>query len=380
MTLFIQLLFVLHILFSLLYFMGYLRLKTGFKFLDYKIGNPDETPSVSIIISLRNEESNIPDLINHLKLQKYPQSHLEIIFIDDRSEDRTYELLSQNKISEFQVKVIKIENLPPDTAPKKHAITTAVAQASGEILLFTDADGRPGPYWVKSMVSLFSPETGMVLGYAPYSTQVPYSTTIFRMLALEYLSHAAISAASTGLRYPVTCVGTNLAYRKSVFEQLSGFGKFITVHTGDDDLFLQRVREESDWQIRYASDEKSHVFNAPPDNVAKFYNQRLRYASKGLMYPLKLKVSLVLYYLYNLLFLTNLFFILINPVWISAYAFTLLIKFMADYLFMLKAARVLHDQRQTSLIPVALLIHIPYVVYFGLVAQFQSFKWGGRRG
>ena len=149
-----------------------------------------------MVIPAYNEEANIPSLIQHLTMQKYPDDLLEIIFVDDRSGDKTYELLSKNRISNFSVKLLRIKETPSDFAPKKYAITQAVSQASGDILLFTDADGRPGPNWVSTMVSHFSTETGMVLGYAPYITHDPYNKTIFRILALEYLSHAAVSAAS----------------------------------------------------------------------------------------------------------------------------------------------------------------------------------------
>jgi len=380
MALFIPLIFILQFLFSIFYFFGYLRLKSGLNYLSYPIQDSATKPSVSIIISLHNEETNIPSLIQHLTMQKYPNDLLEIIFVDDRSEDKTYELLSKNHISNFSVKLLKIEETPSDFAPKKYAITQAVSQASGEILLFTDADGRPGPTWVSSMVSHFSPETGMVLGYAPYTTHHPFNKTIFRILALEYLSHAAVSAASTGLNYPVTCVGTNLAYRKTVFQQLSGYGKFSAVHTGDDDLFLQRVREETDWEIRYATAENSHVFNAPPEKLSKFYDQRLRYASKGFIYPLKFKSILIFFYFYNLLYLISLVFMMINPSWFPVYLIALLIKYMIDYSFMHRAAKSLHDRRHLSMIPVTLMFHIPYVIYFGLVSQIQNFKWAGRKG
>jgi poly-beta-1,6-N-acetyl-D-glucosamine synthase len=380
MILIIQILFILQLVLSLFYLFGFIKLKSGLNNLISSSEKSDDKPPVSVIISLHNEEANISGLITHLRDQNYPKTQLEIIFVDDRSEDNTYNSLKRHVIDNFSVKVIRIKTTPPGYAPKKYAITRAILQAQGEILLFTDADGRPGPDWVSSMVSHFTGETGMVLGYAPYSTNPPFSQTIYRILALEYLSHAAVSAASAGLNYPVTCVGTNLAYRKTVFEQLEGYGKFKDIHTGDDDLFLQRVREETNWSIRYITNQKSHVFNAPPDNLTKFYNQRLRYASKGFLYPLKLNLSLVLLYFYNLLFLTNLVLAIIQPYWFFIYLFALLTKFFPDYFFMRKAAKILHDQRHISLMPFSLFLHIPYVIYFGLAAQIQNFSWAGRRG
>ena len=380
MLLIIQTLFVLQLVLSLFYLLGIIKLKSGLNKIRSMSEGTDDKPLVSVIISLHNEEANISELITHLRDQNYPNTQLEIILVDDRSEDNTYDLLKAHAIDNFFVKVIRIKSTPSGYAPKKFAITQAVSQAQGDILLFTDADGRPGPDWVSSIVSYFNSETGMVMGYAPYSTNPQFTGTIYRMLALEYLSHAAVSAASAGLNYPITCVGTNIAYRKTVFEQLDGYGKFKDIHTGDDDLFLQRVREETNWSIRYITNKKSHVFNAPPDNLIKFYNQRLRYASKGFLYPFKLNLSLILLYFYNLLFLLNLAIAFFQPHWFPVYLLALLIKFITDYIFMRKAAKLLNDQRHLSLIPFTLFLHIPYVIYFGLAAQIQNFSWAGRRG
>ncbi len=376
----IPFLFALHLLLALIYILGYLRLTSGFKKLDVTRQPRESNPPVSIIICLHNEEANIPGLIDHLKLQQYPRESLEIIFVDDRSTDNTYPLLAGHTIQNARVNIIRIDQTADGFAPKKYAITQAVEQAHGEILVFTDADGRPGANWISTMIAKFGPATGMVLGYAPYTTRAPYDKFIHKILALEYMSHAAISAATTGLNYPVTCVGTNLAYRKEVFTGLSGFGQYRNVHTGDDDLFLQRVREETSWQIRYVTESDSHVFNAPPKKFFDFYHQRIRYASKGFLYPLKFRLALILFYFFNVLFVINFFILFTHTIWLAAFLIALGIKFFADGSLMRYAARVLNDQRNLSLIAVTMILHIPYVLYFGLMARLQDFSWAGQRG
>jgi cellulose synthase/poly-beta-1,6-N-acetylglucosamine synthase-like glycosyltransferase len=220
----------------------------------------------------------------------------------------------------------------------------------------------------------------MVIGYAPYITKHPYNYMTYRLLAIEYLSHAAVAGATAGLDYPVTCVGTNLAYRKDVFIKLGGFGKFRNVHSGDDDLFLQRVREETDWKIRYALNLGSQVPNAPPQNWRKFYHQRLRYASKGFLYPRIYTLILSAFYIYNLLIVLNLIMLLFSLQWLYSLSILFVIKFLSDYLFMIRSGKILHDRRSTILLPVAIVLHIPYVLYFGMMAQIQGYHWAGRKG
>lgn len=363
---------------TLVYMLVMFRLGLGLN----KLGgsNISHQPSVSVIVSFHNEEKNIPGLLEHLGHQNYSKENLEIILVDDRSNDQTLDLLQQFDPPGIKVSTIQIKETREDFAPKKYALDRAILQASGEILVFTDADGRPGPDWISTVVGYFTPSTGMVLGYAPYASPVSGSGLIFRLLSLEYFSHAAVAAASTGLGYPVTCVGTNLAFRKSVYEELGGYGKFKSVHTGDDDLFLQKVREESDWQVRYAADQKAHVWNAPPVTWKQFYHQRLRYASKGLLYPASFQISLILFYMYYVFIAAGFIYTLLYPVFWPYFIIGFGGKLIADMRFLGRAGRIMQDSRYTYLTLFAQILHIPYVLYFGLAAQISNYSWGSRKG
>ncbi|HRC67642.1 MAG TPA: glycosyltransferase, partial [Bacteroidales bacterium] len=54
--------------------------------------------SVSIIIAVRNEEENIPQLLQGLHLQSYPTHLLQIIIVDDHSTDRTFQLIENDPL------------------------------------------------------------------------------------------------------------------------------------------------------------------------------------------------------------------------------------------------------------------------------------------
>ena len=373
-----MIIFLILIAMTLVYMLVMFRLGLGLN----RIGVPEISlqPSVSVIVSFHNEEKNVPGLLDHLHNQSYNKANLEIILVDDRSTDRTPDLLRQFDPPDIKVSIIEIKDTSEDFAPKKYALDRAIAQATGEILVFTDADGRPGPNWISSLVGYFTPSTGMVLGYAPYIHPQNRSGIVFSLLSLEYFSHAAVAAASTGLGYPLTCVGTNLAFRRSVYEQLDGYGDFKSIHTGDDDLFLQRVREETDWEVRYAADQKTHVWNAPPATWEQFYNQRLRYASKGLLYPAYFRVSLVLFYLYYVFIAAAFFSAVVYPFFWPYFIIGFGGKLIADMRFLGRAGRIMQDSRYTYLTIFAQILHIPYVLYFGLAAQISNYQWGSRKG
>lgn len=333
--------------------------------------------TVTLIVSIRNEEQNLPDLADCLLKQEYPRDKLQIILINDRSTDHSAEFIDNLAAKNNHVTAIHIHDIHENFAPKKRAIDRAVKQAAGEILLFTDADGRPGSNWISAMVENFDENTGMVLGYAPYFHSDNYKGLRNDLLALEYFSHAAVALATTGLNYPVTCVGTNLAYRKKVYEQLDGFGKFKSIHTGDDDLFLQRVREETEWEVAYATSPDSFVYNIPPETWRKFYNQRIRYGSKGFLYPKRISATLVAFYLFNLFILFLAGLALKFPPAIAVFAGMFFMKALFDYHFLSNAARKLSHQKLLDRYWIAAILHVPYILYFGLMAQIQKFEWSG---
>jgi cellulose synthase/poly-beta-1,6-N-acetylglucosamine synthase-like glycosyltransferase len=359
---------------TILFSIGIYYLKKGFTHTVKK--SSEKFHSVSIIVSMHNEEINVSECLDKLVVQEYPKNELEIIIVNDRSTDKTEDLIKEYQKEYPFIRLINISDIQDDFAPKKYAIDKAIQSARGEIILFTDADGRPTPHWVREMTSCFTNEIGMVIGYAPYKSNLDNPSLWKGLLSLEYLSHAAVAAASCGRGYPLTCVGTNMAYRKRVFEQLGGFGIYKNLHTGDDDLFLQRVRDETDWNIVYVPGSRSHVYNAPPEHWQKFYQQRIRYASKGFRYPTHVVIILVLYYLMNL-------FLLIAPIsfiycltCILPFLAALFLKAVSDYNFLKLASSYLEDRRFIALFPVAFILHIPYVVLFGLIGQIMRFKWG----
>ncbi|MBK8048149.1 MAG: glycosyltransferase [Anaerolineales bacterium] len=91
-------------------------------------------PAVSIIVPARNEEKNLPKLLPSLQRLRYP-GPVEIIVVDDNSTDRTAEVTAN-----LGVRVISAGALPPGWLGKPNACHAGARVATGEWLLFTDAD------------------------------------------------------------------------------------------------------------------------------------------------------------------------------------------------------------------------------------------------
>ncbi|MEA1987242.1 MAG: glycosyltransferase, partial [Candidatus Marinimicrobia bacterium] len=229
----------------------------------YNSKTSDNLFSISVIISLHNEEKNVQHLMQSLLAQKYPKDQIEFIFVNDRSVDKTGNLLDSYSKEDSQITVIHITKKQKNIAPKKFAIDSAINIAKGEIILFTDADARHDKEWAKTMTSYFTEKVGMVLGNVTYNTNRKIKSLLFRLVHLDFFSISAIGLSTVSMKYPATCIGTNMAVRKKVYEELGGYGKYKNIQSGDDDLLMQRVRDEGDWEIEYATDKRATVFTFP---------------------------------------------------------------------------------------------------------------------
>ena len=102
---------------------------------------PDaECPSISLIFAARDEEEKLPAALATLAQLDYP--HLEIIAVNDRSQDSTRKTLDEFARGDTRVRVVHVEALPNGWLGKPHALQKAYEVSTGEWLLFTDADVR----------------------------------------------------------------------------------------------------------------------------------------------------------------------------------------------------------------------------------------------
>lgn len=96
-------------------------------------------PLVTVVVPARNEEKEIESCLRSLLAQDYP--NLEIVAVNDRSTDRTGEIMDRVAAeSRGRVRVLHIDELPPGWIGKNHAMWRGGATAAGEWIVFTDGD------------------------------------------------------------------------------------------------------------------------------------------------------------------------------------------------------------------------------------------------
>src|SRR6476659_2003251 len=95
-------------------------------------------PSVAIIIAVKDEEREVEQALNSVCKLEY--NNYNVVVINDRSTDRTPEILHRVAQQNPSISVITIKDLPPGWLSKNHALYQGYLASSEEWLLFTDAD------------------------------------------------------------------------------------------------------------------------------------------------------------------------------------------------------------------------------------------------
>jgi glycosyltransferase involved in cell wall biosynthesis len=109
-------------------------------------------PSVSLIFSARDEAEKMSPALRSMLAQDYPA--YEVIAADDRSTDRTQEILREFCATCKHLRILRVDTLPPGWLGKPHGLQTAYETSTGDWLVFTDADVIFHPEALRRAVSL----------------------------------------------------------------------------------------------------------------------------------------------------------------------------------------------------------------------------------
>lgn len=196
---------------------------------------------VSIIVPACNEEENIGHAMQSLLQQDYP--NIEIIAINDRSTDGTGEILDNLAKTAPQLRVIHIQDLPKGWMGKPHALQQGAAAASGDYLLFTDAD-----------IVMEHTTIARALSYVE-KEKIDHLCLIFRNSSPGWLLNSLILESGAGLiqllrpwrarkskAREYVGVGAFNMVRKDVYDKIGGHRR-IPMHPIDDIMLGKLVKK-----------------------------------------------------------------------------------------------------------------------------------------
>jgi poly-beta-1,6-N-acetyl-D-glucosamine synthase len=327
------------------------------------------TPTFSIIVAARNEEHTIQNCLESLVHQNYPKQNFEIIVANDRSTDSTKQIIEEYCRQYSNVHIVDIEILSLEMPAKKNALLNAIAQSHYDIFAFTDADCIVGNNWLIELSKNFTPDVGFVAGYSPYDLSTIQNYFGRTFLRYEEYKNTIGAAAGIGLNNGFMCTGRNIAYRRSVFEQVRGFEKIKYSISGDDDLFIQLVQRETRWNMRYMTSLDSNVKTKPPISVKQFINQRTRHFSTGSYYPYKMKLIYGILHSFNVLVLLSLFFIPFNGLIIFV------IKLNIDAIILTYSQNIFMEKFSLFEFITGELLYVCQNTLIGPLGYFAKFSW-----
>jgi cellulose synthase/poly-beta-1,6-N-acetylglucosamine synthase-like glycosyltransferase len=243
-------------------------------------GGSEEVPKVSVIIPLRNEAQRMAGLLETLAVQDYPQ--IEFVFIDDRSSDRTAELLRGFAEQREGVIIITLEE-NTGLNHKQYALNQGIAAASGTLLLFTDADCEVPPCWISAMARrMRDPRIGVTIG--PVFKKCGGRGFFHLYQCFDHAIRYMYLAGSTGLGAAGGGFGNNLILNRNALQAIGGYGAVPPSPT-EDAALVSRIRSHSKYTIHSACGNDVPVMTQGESSWKALVNQTLRWNNGGLFSP-----------------------------------------------------------------------------------------------
>jgi glycosyltransferase involved in cell wall biosynthesis len=244
-------------------------------------------PFASIVVPAYNAGATLDDLLQSLLSQTYPRDRLEIIIVDNNSQDDT-----AYRASRYPVTVLHERHIQSSYAARNRGI----AAAQGDIIAFTDADCVAHPDWLRYLLAdyddpgwggfaggfeAYPPRTEVeryladsgAWGYAQDFIQGPFfapqSAGQRLCVRLRFLDYRAEIPLPSKLVNPPTA---NVAYKRQLFDEIGPFDLRLT--SGGDVEFAWRVQTETHWRIKITPKAKiTHRHRQDLSSMAKQFRK-----------------------------------------------------------------------------------------------------------
>ncbi len=377
-----QILWFISSAFLLIYIFRIVYYRVGWKRIFSGQEEKVEYPMVSVVIPVRNEENHIRLLLNDLMEQDYPVGNYEVIIVDDHSTDDTRQVVESIRLKHPGIRLITLDS---DDTGKKTALKKGIKAAVHPLILNTDGDCRTGPGWIKEMAGRFEdPSVRMMIAAVIFEPDLRFSHAL---QSLEFFSHLAISAGAAGLKDPILCSAANMAYFKEDYLRFINDQEKVS-ESGDDIFLLLWLKNVYPGSVRFNSSQNAVVRTHPAPGLHPFMRQRMRWTSKSRHYrDLHIISTALLIFGLNLfltvLFLASLLFPVLygtlNTGLIILFAITWIIKSLTDLILLLPVLRHYRKSRLIRYFIPLEFIYFIYVSFIGLLSQFLSISWKGRK-
>lgn len=263
----IPIIFIVHLILWILGFLFLFRISSC----RVSVNRNTHKPSVSVIIPARNEEHILPNLLNSLSGQLSSQD--EVIVVDDHSEDRTRAVAEKST-----VKVLESLPTPEGWIGKTWACSQGARMASGEILVFLDADTVLDKNGLKNIIETYVEKDG-VLSIQPYHKMrnlYEQLSAFFNIIAMAGMG--AFTVLGSHIK-PIGLFGPVVAMKRQYYLASGGYDKV----KGEilEDVAFGSVLQKKGLEVHCLGGKSTVSFRMYPNGIRELINGWSKGFAKG---------------------------------------------------------------------------------------------------
>jgi hypothetical protein len=224
------------------------------------------TPSVTVVVPARNERERIETTVRRLLDQRGVE--LELVVVDDRSDDGTSGILEGIRREDPRLRVVRVDALPEEWLGKPHACHVGALNARGEWILFTDADVWLAPELIADTIRAADAERADLVCLLPAQKRIGLwgraATLAFAMMLL-----ITAGRANSNQRLAPVGIGAYNLVRAAAYRRIGGYEALRMEVIDDMKLGLLLMHQGSRLRCWTAADEAEMDWAATPRELVR---------------------------------------------------------------------------------------------------------------
>jgi len=346
---------------------------------DYPAGRSKPNISrlrITVLIPARNEAENIEACLAPLVAQSDRSPHeIELIVIDDHSDDKTVELVQQLSSDIIIIQLQDILKGSEANAYKKVALAEGIARASGDYIIQLDADVVVPKHYLEQISAAIAQEKPDFMACPVIMKN--HGSILGHFQTLDFLGMMALTGAGIQGKSWYMANGANMVYKKN----LASFHDDPTA-SGDDISTIQQISKDASKKVCFLKNKDAAVVTEVEPSLASFYKQRIRWATKNKAVKNSKTIFMMAVPFLNawwLLFHLVSWYI-IGPIALSVGCFHLFTKMAIDYIYLQDSAQFFDEENSLKYFIPSFFIHLCYIALIGLASLVvKNYEWKGRQ-
>ncbi|MGV3708976.1 MAG: glycosyltransferase [Gemmatimonas sp.] len=279
------------VVWSVLYFVVLRFMNIGVKRVPKSVRLPDERcVPVTVLVSARNEERDLPHCIDSLLALDYPADKLQIVLVNDLSTDRTAAIIDRAASQHAHIVALHTGERPDNgLEAKARGIALGFTAATGEWVLITDADGTVRPEWIRHLLGYADAKTGIVGG----ALVVRPEGLLGKVERMAWAFLQTFNFGMTGWGAPIVSVGPNMGIRRALYQQAGGLENAQNFRIAED-LAMFLMAKSRGMRAHLYMDHATAVTISPVPSFGHLLSQHRRWLYGGIEQSRAYQIPLVL--------------------------------------------------------------------------------------